>query len=160
VIGHGHVRHAVQVAVVRAGQGRGAGREHDVVGVGIPAQERRTGLTSLARGQRPQPVAPDLHLPTVGDMAELRQPGAVVRCADGHHAAYAIGRARRGRQPGSGREPAHAVTDQQRGPAGEPLGPAHRVVDQRHIVVDGTEHRLQIDRRPGQATALQRTQPG
>jgi len=154
-----HVRMAAQVAVVRAGQRGRRGREDDVVAVAVETGEAAVACRRLALRQRLQPRAAAAHLLRVRRQAEARQPGAAVRRADRHHAVHAriaVVRA----HPGADRQPAHAVADQQRAPAGGPRHAPHRILDQRHVGVDRAEDRLQVQRDAGHALRDQPRPPG
>ena len=81
----------------------------------------------------------------------------MVRRADGDDAVHARIAAAVA-QPGANRQPAHAVRHQQRrlpGGCGQTL---HRGFDQRRVVVDAAEHRLQVQRDAGH-TALAQWRP-
>ena len=84
-----------------------------------------------------QPLAAHAHLAAVGRAAEARQPGAAMRRAEGDDAMHprAVGIA----QPGPGRQPAHAVADQQRRLAGGGRHAHDGGIDGLHVAVDRTE---------------------
>ena len=104
--------------------------------------------------QSRQPVVGAAHLPTVGRVAEARQPGAVVRRADGDHMLDGIGR-RATRNPHG--QPLHAVRHHQRRAAGGFAHARHRGVDDTDVVADAAEHRLEVPprraHRPGGSAA-------
>ena len=157
------MRHANQMPVVGTRQRRSAGREDDVVGMAVEAGEARTPRRAFGAGQRGQPGVAAPHLAGVGRVGETCHPGAVVRRGNGHHPLHPrVGLRGIGlrRQPGTHRQPAHAVRHQQRWPTGLPGQRCHGGLDCRHPVVDAAEHRLHRQSPAWHAPRTQLPQPG
>ena len=129
----------------------------------VETGEAGTPGRALATVQGLKPGAGQAHLPGIAGQAEARQPGALVRGADGDHTGHpAVGHSGvgLGGQPGARRQPAHAVAHQQRRAAGAALQVGHCRFDGRHPGVDAAEHRRQRQRGAGHAGRRQGAQPG
>ena len=156
---HLDVRNAAHVPVVGSRKG-GRRRGHDdVVAMAEVARERPIESFGLAACKRAQPGASDSHLPRVGGAGKPSKHRPVVRCAKRDHVLYARCNAVRC-EPRANRQPAHAVGNDNRRPAGR-LGESPDCgVDRGRIAVDPSENRLEVDRDERNAQRREPSQPG
>jgi len=157
VFDHLHMGRHRQMAIVRAGQGRAAGRKDDVVAMAPETGETPPGLGTFPRCQPSQPVAAEPHLSDVRASTVRAKPGAGVRRRDRHEAVACRCRVRC--QPSAGRQAAHAVGDDHRRESRRLLQTTHRVGDRRAVIVDGAEDGLEAHGDAGNVVATQLPEP-
>ena len=138
------MRHARQVPVVGARQCGSFGWKHDVVAVPKEAREPSKSFCRFGCGQFRKPRTALSHLSPIGRQRIACQPGSAMWGSHRDHAMHARICAESPQPSTCGQAP-HAVCDHHRRQTCCGVQASDRSVDGRNVILDRTEHWLQID---------------